>query len=395
VGSDNGKRRSEKEGIVHFSREMTSALLMAVVFIVYVIQAFKIPTGSMEDSLLVGDFLLGLKFMYGAPMLPLGLTYHKFPGVTNPKPGDVIIFRYPGLDKKDYIKRCVAGPGQTIETKGMRLIVDGKELVPPPRGKFEHNGQLGMPEITEFAPLHVPAKGDVIVADSLPVREFLFLKNLVRQENPRSSVRMELQLYVNGEFANDAAITSPMGYGATFTFNDLNRRAMLYRSSSPGPVGINDIDMWTDLYKNVENLERVVQAAQPGKQVEIRRVLYLDGTLLHRYTVRHDNYFMMGDNRDNSADSRYWGYLNRNFIKAKAFILYFSWNSYSYCPTCKTYRAPNGHNYHDPDGRGDKWCQVCGGRLERSVPIWMKIRWNRIGKLIRPWDGQPKTAAGK
>ena len=68
--------------------------------------------------------------------------------------------------------------------------------------------------------------------------------------------------------------------------------------------------------------------------------------------VKHDNYFMMGDNRDNSMDSRFWGYLNANFIKAKAFILYFS--------------------------------------LDKKTPYWLlplKIRWNRIGKLIRAWDG--------
>ena len=104
-------RRSEKAGVFHFTKDMVSALVMALIAIVYVIQAFKIPTGSMENSLLVGDFLLGLKFIYGAPVLPF--MYKKLPGFTDPKPGDVIIFKYPGSDKKDYIKRCVAGPGQT------------------------------------------------------------------------------------------------------------------------------------------------------------------------------------------------------------------------------------------------------------------------------------------
>ena len=71
------KRRNEKEGILNFTKEMVSALIMAFVAIVYIIQAFKIPTGSMEDSLLVGDFLLGLKFIYGAPVLPF--SYKKLP----------------------------------------------------------------------------------------------------------------------------------------------------------------------------------------------------------------------------------------------------------------------------------------------------------------------------
>ena len=75
-------RRSEKAGVFHFTKDMVSALVMALIAIVYVIQAFKIPTGSMENSLLVGDFLLGLKFIYGAPVLPF--VYKKLPGFTDP-----------------------------------------------------------------------------------------------------------------------------------------------------------------------------------------------------------------------------------------------------------------------------------------------------------------------
>src|SRR5271169_5591698 len=71
-------RRSEKAGLFHFTKDMIAALGMALVAIVYVIQAFKIPSGSMENSLLIGDFLLGLKFMYGAPVLPF--MYTKLPG---------------------------------------------------------------------------------------------------------------------------------------------------------------------------------------------------------------------------------------------------------------------------------------------------------------------------
>ena len=81
----------------------------------------------------------------------------------------------------------------------------------------------------------------------------------------------------------------------------------------------------------------------------------MDDKPVHTYVTKYDSYFMMGDNRDNSTDSRYWGFLNRNFIKAKAFILYFS--------------------------------------LDNETPLWelpLKIRWNRIGKLIRSWDGTQK-----
>ena len=327
-------RRSEKEGIFHFTKDMVSALVMALIAIVYVIQAFKIPTGSMKESLLVGDFLLGLKFVYGAPVLPF--LYAKFPGITDPKPGDVIIFKYPGLDKKDYIKRCVAGPGQTIQVSGTSVLVDGRQLVLPPKGQYVRGGQLD-PRITSFEPLRVPRKGDTLnFQTAVPNREFLFYKHLVKQENPRKIVSVKYQLYLNGEFANSQKVIIN-GYWE-MPFGDIN---------------FNLIDNWI----SSDDIVRQVSGQFHDKTVEIRKLLSIDGKLVPKYVVKYDNYFMMGDNRDDSMDSRYWGFLNRNYIKAKAFILYFSWDD--------------------------------------AVPLWqlpLGIRWNRIGKLILSWDGLPKNS---
>src|SRR5574344_468100 len=88
-----------------FAREILIPIVLALIVIQYVIQAFQIPSGSMEDSLLTGDFLLGLKFTYGSPV---PFSEKKFPGLTTPKSGDVVIFRYPGeplypdYDRKRY-----------------------------------------------------------------------------------------------------------------------------------------------------------------------------------------------------------------------------------------------------------------------------------------------------
>jgi signal peptidase I len=331
------QRRSEKAGITHFTKDMVSALAMALIAIVYVIQAFKIPSGSMENSLLVGDFLLGLKFMYGSPVLPVPNTYWKFPGVTDPKPGDVIIFKYPGSDKKDYIKRCVAGPGQTISTDSTTVKVDGKILVLPPQGQYIHDGQLD-PRITHFEPLRVPKKGDTLQFDSkMPARSFLFYKHLIKQENPHAKLSVKYQLYIDGVFANSQKVITD-GY-RELSFNDIR---------------FDDIDNWTLL----DNIERQITMQYPEKNIEVRKLLFLSEKPVTAYPVKNDNYFMMGDNRDNSTDSRYWGFLNRNFVKAKAFILYFSWNN--------------------------------------ALPLWelpVKIRWNRIGKLIRSWDGLQNPAS--
>jgi signal peptidase I len=335
-GPGQPQRRSEKAGITHFTKDMISALAMALVAIVYIIQAFKIPSGSMEDSLLVGDFLLGLKFIYGAPVLPF--SYTKFPGITDPKPGDVIIFKYPGADKKDYIKRCVAGPGDTVRIDTTRVMISHRLFVLPPKGKYLFGGMIDS-SIANFAPLRVPKKGDTLRLDAdVPTREFLYYKHLVHQENPRTSVTVKYQLYINGAFANSQNVI--VNYWE-------------------GPFGDIDFDRGRnmDLWIKIDEILRQIPAQFPGKTVEIRKLLYLDNILIKQYVVKNDNYFMMGDNRDNSTDSRYWGFLNRNFVKAKAFILYFSWDS--------------------------------------RPPLWefpAKIRWNRIGKLIRPWDGRAVRA---
>jgi signal peptidase I len=328
---------SEKAGLFHFTKDMIAALAMALIAIVYVIQAFKIPSGSMENSLCIGDFLLGLKFMYGAPVLPF--MYTKLPGVVDPKPGDVIIFKYPGADKKDYIKRCVAGPGQTIEVHGTDVTINGKIMMLPPKGQYIHNGQID-PRITNFEPLRVPKKGDtLVIRPDMPVREFLFYKHLIKQENPHRTVRTHYQLYINGEFANNRKVIL---YGLyEIPFGRINFDSSLFDNRLP-------FDNW--IY--IDEVIKQVTSQFSDKEKTIDKLLKLDGAPVTRYIVKNDNYFMMGDNRDNSTDSRYWGFLNRNFIKAKAFILYFSW--------------------------------------DKDVPLWelpVKIRWSRIGKLIRNWDG--------
>lgn len=290
-----------------FAREMTSALAMALIFIVYVIQAFKIPTGSMEDSLLVGDFLLGLKFIYGAPVLPY--SYKKFPAVTSPKPGDVIIFKYPGTDKKDYIKRCVAGPGQTLEVHGEHLLINGKEFVLPPKGKYCRNGMLD-PRITDFKPLRIPAKGDIIKPADCELREFIFLKNLVHQENPKKNVRAEFQLYIDSTFSNNQTVQITDFY-------------TMQQANCPFNQFKFDSDDWTRVAMYLSQ----VPEQFPGRSVEVKKQLFIDDKPIGEYKVMYDNYFMMGDNRDNSLDSRYWGFVPDKNIVGKAFFVWMNFSN--------------------------------------------------------------------
>jgi signal peptidase I len=389
---ENSILKSERAGIFRFGREMTSALVMALVFIVYVIQAFKIPSASMEKSLLTGDFLLGLKFLYGSPVIPF--SYAKFPRFTSPRPGDVVIFEFPGNDfeignsdflNKDFIKRCVAGPGQVVEVKGKRLFIDGKEFMLPPHGQFVRNGELDYPGLNDFAPLRIPRKGDTIAVESLGTREFFFLRNLIEQENPGSRlakfwtgtaqpflravplvrnfingprgnaelarsfsrVAMDFSIYIDGKKNDTVSVTIPDAFGQprTLSFPYFRRQLALNLTDSRRAS-------WIWLEMQLDFLLGQLRDKLPGRDISIKKELSLMGRKVKSYIVQNDNYFMMGDNRDDSMDSRYWGYVNRNFIKAKAFILYFS--------------------------------------LDSETPWWqlpLKIRWNRMGKLIRSWNG--------
>src|SRR5436309_8805130 len=129
-------------------REYVEAALWALVLTLFlrafVIQAFRIPSESMKDTLLVGDFLFVNKFEYG-PKIPF--THIRLPGLRHPKRGDVIVFQFPGDPSKDYIKRCIATGGETLEIRNKQVSVDGVALNEPytihtdPRSE-EHTSEL-------------------------------------------------------------------------------------------------------------------------------------------------------------------------------------------------------------------------------------------------------------
>jgi signal peptidase I len=110
-------------------REYVEAALWALVLTLFlrafVIQAFRIPSESMLDTLLVGDFLFVNKFEYG-PKIPF--THIRLPGLRAPHRGDVIVFQFPQNPSMDFIKRCIATGGQTVEIREKHVFVDGREL---------------------------------------------------------------------------------------------------------------------------------------------------------------------------------------------------------------------------------------------------------------------------
>ena len=295
------------------------------------------------------------------------------------------MFEYPGNDfeignidfqNRDFIKRCVGRSGQVIETRGKNCLLTEKNSYCCPGGQNVRNGELDYPGITSFAPLRIPKKGDTIVVDSLGVREFFFLRNLIRTGNPgnrfvkfiegtvkpflekRSDdnsalaqsfprVKIDFSIFIDGTRVDTATILLSDNLGRPVALSLPACKRQLDHS-----LNLTYHASWIWLQIQLDLLVQQFRGRYPGKSIALSKELYLNGKRVSCYVVKNDNYFMMGDNRDNSMDSRYWGYLNRNFVKAKAFILYFS--------------------------------------LDNETPFFelpLKIRWNRIGKLIRSWNG--------
>lgn len=222
---ETGKIKTPRHGALHrFRKEWIEPLLFALVFAgiirTFIIQPFKIPSGSMEDTLLVGDHLMAVKFLYG---IKIPFSGERILPVREPRSGDIIVFKYPVEPSKDFIKRCIGIGGQRVSIKDKKVYVDGTLLELPPHAKF--------------------------------------------------------------------------------------------------------ID------------DRII----PHNPVYPRRIGYRDN--YPEFVVPENMLFMMGDNRDNSDDSRFWGFVPYENIKGYAYFIYWSWN-------------------HD-------------------APLLEKIRWNRLFNRIR------------
>ncbi len=118
-------RSTIKSKFREYTEIVVTAVVLALIVRALIIQSYHIPSESMEDTLLKGDFLFASKFIYGAK---IPFIDARLPAVRDPKPGDIVIFKFPGDRKTDYIKRCVAVEGQTVEVRGKTLYVDGRAV---------------------------------------------------------------------------------------------------------------------------------------------------------------------------------------------------------------------------------------------------------------------------
>ncbi len=328
------------------TREWIDALVFAVVAAtlirMFFIEAYTIPTPSMEKSLMVGDFLFVSKMSYGArtPMTPLAFplvhnkmpligtksysewpqwSYNRLPGFGDIERGDVVVFNYPMEDDKpvdkreNYIKRCVGIAGDTLSLKNQVLYINGQMVDFPERSqrrylvKTDGTGfsqrLLDKLDITEGGMLN--DQGDFLLHLTPKNTEAIREAGNIKDISP--------MLDSAGQFVEDI-----FPYNKHYPWNIDNY----------GPIVIPKKGMTVTLDTNSIDLYRRIISIYEGHQLEMQgNTILIDGKPANSYTFAMNYYWMMGDNRHNSLDSRYWGFVPEDHIVGKAVFVWMSWNT--------------------------------------------------------------------
>ncbi len=337
---DRKKRRSDTDQKAKtWTREwidaIVFALLAAIIIRAFIVGAYRIPTPSMEDTLLTGDFLLVSKLHYGARTpQSLGIPFTgihfrnmrvpstRLPGFMDIRRNDIVVFNYPideGIpsQKTNYIKRAVGIPGDTLAIRDKVLYVNHEE-----GETFE-----------TFQRLHriVPAEGLRISQERIRSAGGVIPDQRVFGNNSRDliifasdPVLEEILSWSESSHAEMFVIPEDMDHNSRSRFRFAQGLGSGNQDRMPEvvvPFLGQELSLTTD---NI-NLYWDVIDRYEGNRLEVRNQrIFINGRETDTYTVQRDYYFMMGDNRDNSEDSRNWGFVPDDHVVGRAWIIYFS-----------------------------------------------------------------------
>tara|TARA_B110000238_G_scaffold21382_1_gene20807 strand:- start:4084 stop:5781 length:1698 start_codon:yes stop_codon:yes gene_type:complete len=384
---------------------ITFAIIAATLVHTYFMQPFTIPSSSLEKSLLVGDYLFVSKFHYGAripstviaaPMvhdsLPFTssasylnkpqLPYLRVPGFQKIKNNDIVCFNWPAdslktmwgdnsgeftykpVDKKtNYVKRCVAVAGDTLEIRDGFVFINGRKNSLPDRVKlqFKHTVYSSKGISTEKVLRYIGKEFESkFIVDYKSNEEFAEMGKHLSARKALGGNKFRVNTY---DYKSVLAVAKK--YNSTISEIKTNKRIVnltldiakrLRKDSEVDSVVqiIHDVDTaifpqidsneWSQdnmgpiyipkkgvrITINAENLpyyQQIIERYEYNNLVTNNGIIYINGKKADTYTFQQDYYWLMGDNRHNSLDSRYWGFVPFDHVLGKPVMVWFSWEA--------------------------------------------------------------------
>jgi len=377
-------RKRLRKGKKHkFKTELLDSIIIAVLvvgfFRVFLFEAYSIPTSSMEKTLCVGDYIMVSKLRYGPrlPMTPFNipfthnsmpfyknknsfistvqLPYRRLKGINQIKRYDVVVFNYPEgdtviqklpeksyytmirqygrkkinktysilyrpIDKRDnYIKRVIGLPGDTVRIlHGIAYINNKKETAPE---SIQYNYSL-----------KIVNSNDINTLDKLEISKYDIQDNVYNSVYTIPLTKKKYRTIIDSGYFK--AIVKyenidPTSSNQIFPFD----KRYTWTEDNFGPLAVPSRGLVIEI--NAHNLplyERIIRQYE-GNKIEVKNnLIYINDIIRHTYTFKMNYYFMLGDNRHNSNDSRYWGFVPENHIIGKALFTWLSLDKEKHFP---------------------------------------------------------------
>jgi signal peptidase I len=341
--------RGKKEGTKKpksKTREWVDALVFALVVSTIVrgllFSAYAIPSASMEGTQMTGDYLFVSKLSYGArmPITPISipfleshvtgadiktywsgikLPYFRLPGLGKVKNGDIVVFNYPGGELRDpvdmrvhYIKRCVGIPGDVLSIVDTKVYVNGKLLPNAPKAQttwhVTTDGSAINPKLLED--LHVETVGQLSEHDYIMIIPAESLAELKKCANI-----FGINPVIEPKGTQDLSV---------YPQNELFK----WNQDNYGPITIPKKGMTVKLNDSTIALYgKAIEQFEENKLTHTGTDYYINNKKTDTYTFKMDYYWMMGDNRHNSEDSRYWGFVPEDHVVGKPMFTFMSIDS--------------------------------------------------------------------